>query len=491
MFVSINESFDKNYSPLDEVKSSDAESLKKLLTHTANVMLRNGVNNLKEYEIAFQDDIESFFPGKLWWEVTKCNIFMELFSTGDPFAAIDCIVNNLTVNENVDDSESETLTEAPSALLGDEDMFDPKRVNFRDVIKRNTDAEQKAQAEKERQDRIAAAKEKYKDILSSIDLNGDVEDNLRLLFDNLVPEKGMGETVAGELVRAVMRILYRDWNDGDKFFMGYGLETCGGSAQYLYDMGFSSTISSILDDATLYMDDDYKYTNKIQELAKEVLVHIVENPDLMGELNSTDSRDYHYDDIEAAQPKMDYDFKLPYSVSKYVDYGHINYTDIEEIVESNLNGNGIEFDSVECSGSGDYVWIYGLNYDDYEELQRFKMYTDSYWEYEVSEWEDEYGDPDEDDDMDESKLLKESPVYDMIPKYDNRSSFYSKARVDDSGNEKTLYSYNTPVAKIIDGKVELLPKWDWSQTTLRHVKEFLKQNGFEASSLSQMKRDYL
>lgn len=91
----------------------------------------------------------------------------------------------------------------------------------------------------------------------------------------------------------------------------------------------------------------------------------------------------------------------------------------------------------------------------------------------------------------ESKSMNESPVYDMSPQYDNRQSFYGKARVDDNGNEKTLYSYNTPVAKIVGNKVELLPKWDFSQTTLRHVKEFLKQNGFEVSSLAQMRRDYL
>jgi hypothetical protein len=91
----------------------------------------------------------------------------------------------------------------------------------------------------------------------------------------------------------------------------------------------------------------------------------------------------------------------------------------------------------------------------------------------------------------ESKSMNEAPVYDMSPQYDARQSFYGKARVDDNGNEKTLYSYNTPVAKIIGNKVELLPKWDWSQTTLRHVKEFLKQNGFEANSLAQMKKDYL
>ena len=121
------------------------------------------------------------------------------------------------------------------------------------------------------------------------------------------------------------------------------------------------------------------------------------------------------------------------------------------------------------------------------------MWSEDYWEYTIESWKSEFGDPYGEEDFDESvsKPLKEAPVYDMTPQYDSRKSFYNKARVDDNGNEKTLYSYNTPVAKIVDGKVELLPKWDWSQTTLRHVKEFLKQNGFEAGSVSQMRQTYL
>lgn len=86
--------------------------------------------------------------------------------------------------------------------------------------------------------------------------------------------------------------------------------------------------------------------------------------------------------------------------------------------------------------------------------------------------------------------LNESPSYDLRPQYDARQSFYSKARVEDNGEELVLYSYNTPVARIVSGNVELLPKWDFSQTTLRHVKEFLKQNGFETGSVSELRKMY-
>lgn len=79
----------------------------------------------------------------------------------------------------------------------------------------------------------------------------------------------------------------------------------------------------------------------------------------------------------------------------------------------------------------------------------------------------------------------------LSPQYDSRKSFYNKAHVvDDNDGNSTLYSYNTPVCRIQDGKVELLPKWDYSATTLRHVKDFLQQNGFEAGSKAQIAKRY-
>ena len=75
----------------------------------------------------------------------------------------------------------------------------------------------------------------------------------------------------------------------------------------------------------------------------------------------------------------------------------------------------------------------------------------------------------------------------LKPEYDSRASFYNKAETDDD----KLYSYGTLVAEIVDGKPVLYDDWDYSQTTLRHVKEFLRQHGFTAESKSQMARDYL
>ena len=89
----------------------------------------------------------------------------------------------------------------------------------------------------------------------------------------------------------------------------------------------------------------------------------------------------------------------------------------------------------------------------------------------------------------ESKLV-EKPVYGLEPRYDARKSFYGKAQVDtgDKGDKNKLYSYDTLVAEIKDGKPVVYGTY--SQTTLRHIKEWLKQLGFKAENSKQILADY-
>ena len=104
-------------------------------------------------------------------------------------------------------------------------------------------------------------------------------------------------------------------------------------------------------------------------------------------------------------------------------------------------------------------------------------------------WDSEKGKIDE-------ACLKEEPVYDLGAEHDSRKSFYGKAKVDvRPDGTQILYSYGTPVCKITkDGDVTLLKKgylgWASSQTTLRHVKEFLKQNGKEVGTKAQLAKMY-
>ena len=88
------------------------------------------------------------------------------------------------------------------------------------------------------------------------------------------------------------------------------------------------------------------------------------------------------------------------------------------------------------------------------------------------------------------KKLVETPIYDLRPQYDSRDSFYGKAKVDtgDKNDKNKLYSYNTLVAEIKDGKP--IVYGTYSQTTLRHIKDWLKQNGFKADNAKQIITDY-
>jgi|WetSurMetagenome_2_1015567.scaffolds.fasta_scaffold307379_4 hypothetical protein len=76
----------------------------------------------------------------------------------------------------------------------------------------------------------------------------------------------------------------------------------------------------------------------------------------------------------------------------------------------------------------------------------------------------------------------------LEPRYDSRKSFYGKAKVRNEDGKLILTSYTTDVAEVKDGKAKVYGTY--SDTTLRHIKEFLIQNGFKAESKSQILKDY-
>lgn len=86
-------------------------------------------------------------------------------------------------------------------------------------------------------------------------------------------------------------------------------------------------------------------------------------------------------------------------------------------------------------------------------------------------------------------------LFDLIPQYDRRKSFYGKAKVysDDKGH-LLLMSYSTIVAEITDsiasedGKPSVKVNGWYSQTTARHINDFLYQYGFETMSKKEMEQ---
>jgi hypothetical protein len=68
-------------------------------------------------------------------------------------------------------------------------------------------------------------------------------------------------------------------------------------------------------------------------------------------------------------------------------------------------------------------------------------------------------------------------IYELCTQFDSRDSFGGKAKVIADNGKETLVSYCTPVVEFSNGKVKLLTDWNKSQTTVRHVKEYLCQKG--------------
>ena len=87
----------------------------------------------------------------------------------------------------------------------------------------------------------------------------ELEDRNELLYDKLVPGNGDAETVEGEMLRAINRIIYRYYNDGDEYFTGYGIETAGPAHSFLVNANHPqrAAMKKIFGDGT-----DYEQTIK-------------------------------------------------------------------------------------------------------------------------------------------------------------------------------------------------------------------------------------
>ena len=104
--------------------------------------------------------------------------------------------------------------------------------------------------------------------------------------ERLMPASGKAETVAGEIIRAADRIWYRWYNDGDKINVGYGRETCNGTARYLEKIRGTDFPTEVWSG---WLDDD-AYTKFADGLVDEMYAFIKAHPELETTPNTEDSR---------------------------------------------------------------------------------------------------------------------------------------------------------------------------------------------------------
>ena len=297
------------------------------------------------------------------------------------------------------------LKEAPQIFITDDELLTPGKIDFKDKIQTAIDDEKAAVIQGEKQKKMEELKLKYSDIpeiiKSSLDRNDILDTTIDLVFDKIVPSSGPAETVGGEFLRAITRIIYRDLNDGDKFFEGYGLETCGSSAQYLFDNGFESDIEKILDQAEFLSEDDEKYTDAINTLATHILERLASDSELLWTPNEEDSREYSYEYIEEHQPTYEFELYGSDDVITLVNDGILNSWDLIRYVESQL-----EWESAYRNAEVERPWshhdtsvtVSNLTRDGYELLKdSFKHSSEAWWKDLTDEYADELDDSEYDD----------------------------------------------------------------------------------------------
>ena len=132
------------------------------------------------------------------------------------------------------------------------------------------------------------------------------EKKLNALFEELVPESGKADTVAGEVVRAIARLAYRNYNDGDHVGVGYGRETCNPAARYLMkntDIDVTEAVSALWG-----VGDDEHYDILLGRLEQAVLEYLEANPELLTTKNTENMWDYRdrYEDVDRDDDEEDW-----------------------------------------------------------------------------------------------------------------------------------------------------------------------------------------
>ena len=304
-------------------------------------------------------------------------------------------------NEPLTEAEGDTVE---ITLSGDQ-LMNPSSINLKDIAAKEI-ADKKAAEEK-------AAEEAKKAELAAqgAQLYGQITDknNIESWFDVLVPASGKADTAAGEAIRAMMRILYRYYNDGDVFYEGYGLETAGPSMEYLMDCGYFNLDWEELEDKIAdFIGNEIKYEKFIKTLSRDLLEYLEEHQELLATENKEDSRDYTTEALERIQPKYDYEIYASDDVANLLDNHIVDAWDcikyLEDLGYIDNRLNNIEVDRPWGHYSKHFN-ISGLTKEQYDIIDdMFSRNPDRFWEDFVQDYADELDveDDDEDEEFEES-----------------------------------------------------------------------------------------
>ena len=291
------------------------------------------------------------------------------------------------------------LTEADEDEMTDDelDALDAReRDEFEARLKSRRDRVSQARADREAKAlRDKELKERGQELINAI---GD-DWSFEHVFDTLVPNSGKCDTLAGELVRAANKLDYRWYNDGDRWFEDYGIETCGQPAYFI--MNFKHEDETPFWDIVSICAEDNKdndeYDDWINHLRDFIIDYIRNRPELfametedMYQVASVSEVEEFLDDNNLI-PRYETNAEIPPELEAHLDK-NISERDLIWEVQSWIENMGNSTDDVEVSYNT--VYIYGLSKADFDELDdNLYQWLEKYAE----QLTDEYGDPNEED----------------------------------------------------------------------------------------------
>ena len=500
------------------------ENLRKRLNDVIEDLGQEDGFGLKKYEIAFQEAIESVYPDYIWWQVTNYwDIFNALFFLEmTPEEVADEIVKKAEEFEKTEHIEESVFGQVAEEVFKEEDVeikiehgktIDEYMEKFGELYNEGE------LWDFEEEDILSGAVKPRKDIVYwEIDgrlyetTDKAVEECAKPEVQEEVPVKEKTKNKKPIIKRLkeatenyeeeAAKILVKLFKEAKtRFFYDYYEGGNKGDIDDAIEMAILSTLHNNfeVDDKAekryrdiIMLAGDMAFPEDLFKLVKDNVVF-----NLTAMFEADDEVEELYEKAESttegvdkkvkgqkklAHKKVNEDFGDE-ALDDLVERAVMNYedgNDIEEAVRSAID-EGLIYTKDISALAGRYIdasEILGLYYEElFDEL---------------------YGAVVEKLKEEKDEVVEESTAEPLKPIHDHAKSFYNKAHVvtDDDGT-KVLISYNTPVCKIDkDGEVTLLHDrrtylgWNSSPTTLRHVKEFLMQNGKKVVPLRELPKVY-
>lgn len=179
------------------------------------------------------------------------------------------------------------------------------------------------------------------DHLQDIIDTSDIYEVFKYLYDKLVPKAGPSNTVAGEIIRALMAIMNGVLRNNQVFYDGEGKDKFGSAFYYLTSKGYTD----ILEDAIGLTGDEYIST--IEKAIDKIARDFIYNPELLKTQNMED-----YTQFTPIIQEIDEDCGTK---KEFKEAFHPSYEELQNGDEIIVGGQHLYVADAEYDD--DYVWV--------------------------------------------------------------------------------------------------------------------------------------